>query len=96
MELIKKLEQLKDLIKALGTAPKAFNASTKAPKMGGVTPPKYPELAMPGIDQPSKKDPKKVAEQIKNAKSMKNPIKPVGQEKLTLSKSGQWTLTNEE
>lgn len=95
MELQKKLEQIRDLIKALNLTPKAFNASTKAPKLGGVTAPKYPELATPGIAPPNKKDPKKVAEQIKNAKSMKNPIKPVGQEKLTLSKSGQWTLTEE-
>jgi hypothetical protein len=89
------LEKLEELLKAFKTA-----INTAAPKTSSLmmkpNNPKIPSMSpkIPGIGPKSKKDPVKVAEQIKNpsiktivmdgAKQMK--------ETLKISKNGQWKL----
>ena len=67
-----KLEELEALLKN-------FNASIKMPKMSTPKPPSLPKAGvapkMPGMGPSSKKDPIKVAEQLKN-KELKPSIKP--------------------
>lgn len=75
----KKLDELSDLLKN-------FNASIKAPKLGSLKPPTLPKAPAPAIPKPgpsSKKDPVKVAEQLKNKE-----LKP----KIKIAKNGQWSL----
>lgn len=80
----KKLDELSDLFKQ-------FNASIKLPKMDAGMP-KVPSAGgpkMPGVAPTSQKDPKKVAQQLKNPD-----LKP--KTKVTMMKSGQWALSKEE
>lgn len=84
-ELFKKLDALESLLKN-------FNASIKMPKMSVPKPPSLPKAGaapkMPGMGPASKKDPAKVAEQLKN-KQLKPSIKP---QMLKVDKNGQWKL----
>jgi len=84
-ELFKKLDALQDLLKN-------FNASIKMPKMSATKPPSLPKAGVapkiPGMGPSSKKDPVKVAEQLKN-KQLKPSIKP---QMLKVDKNGQWKL----
>lgn len=78
-KFFKKIDELQDLLKA-------FKASIASPKLAPVKAaapkgaPKLPSSTGPA----SKKDPKKVAEQIKNAKQQKPKIK--------IAKNGQWSM----
>ena len=82
----KKLDELGDLLKQ-------FNASIKTPKTN-MPKPKGQAGKLPGVTPQSHKDPKKVAQQLDNAKKMKNPLKPKlsSPEKLNFSATGQWSL----
>jgi hypothetical protein len=82
----KKLDELEDLLKQ-------FNASIKTPK-ANMPKPKGQAPVLPGVTPQSHKDPKKVAQQLNNAKKMKNPLKPKlsSPEKLNFSTGGQWSL----
>ena len=78
-KFFKKLEELSTLLKA-------FNASIKTPKptVGMPTTPKVPGATkIPGMAPNSKKDPKKIAEQLKNAE-----LKP----KIKIARNGQWSM----
>lgn len=76
--LFKKLEELSDLLKNIG-------AGLKLPQPGKTpTMPKPPKL--PGINPPSKKDPVKIAQQLKNPKEAKPKTS------VKISKLGQWSL----
>lgn len=77
-DFIKKLQELNDLLKA-------FNASTKTGMMKLPKVPKQADpLKLPGMGAPkSKKDPKKMAEQLKNVE-----LKP----KIKIAGNGQWMM----
>ncbi len=85
--LIKKIEALKDLVKAV----KAM--ASPVPSMPTIKPisisaPSVPAKSkMPGVNPNAKKDPKKVAEQLKNAdvQKLKAPV-------LKADSNGQWKL----
>lgn len=87
-ELYKKIEQLCSLIKKI-KSPIAETPSI--PEIKSIAPPSakssVPKTKIPGIAPTSKKDPKKVAEQIKNAETLKqnNPV-------LKIEDNGQWSL----
>jgi hypothetical protein len=86
--LNKKIQQLTDMFKSV-------KASIKATKMTGIKMPSLPQQnKVPGIPQPSKKDPVKIAEQIEDADLKTEAIKDAKQMKETLkvSKNGQWSL----
>lgn len=94
-ELIKKLSELKDLIKAVKTAaPKPILPSI--PAIPALKPPSPPSMAptgnkstkMPGMAPDSKKDPKKVAQQIKDG-SMSTKTQKI---MLKFDQNGQWSL----
>ena len=73
-------------IDELSTLLKQFNASIKMPKLGAdmPKPPKAPGPKMtPGMAPTSKKDPVKVANQLKNPD-----LKP----SIKIAKNGQWSL----
>jgi len=77
-ELFKKLDALSDLLKN-------FNASIKMPKMSSPNVPK-PDAGISKLPTPgpkSKKDPKKIAEQLKNKE-----LKP----KIKIAANGQWSM----
>jgi len=93
--LFKKLDELSSLLKKFGTAIKPPNPvktpsipktpttspAVTAPKMPGITP------KMPSIAPSSKKDPSKVAQQLKNPRPMKPKTGGV-----KVSKLGQWSM----
>ena len=81
-KLFKKVEELDTLLKQ-------FQASIKMPKPPSIKPPKG--VKMPGIAPGSKKDPTKVAQQLKNPR----PKKPK-MEMLKFDKCGQWSLHKKE
>lgn len=97
-ELVKKLEQLNDLLKTI----KKLNPPTQPalPKLPTASPPPPPPLKAPAGQAPkisngegpnSKKDPKKVAEQIKNG-SMSTKTQKI---LLKFEKNGQWSMADE-
>lgn len=76
-DFIKKLQELNSLLKA-------FNASTKTGMMKLPAAPKQADpLKLPGMAPKSKKDPKKMAEQLKNVE-----LKP----KIKIAANGQWKM----
>jgi hypothetical protein len=92
--LLKKLDELEDLIKADGLPMpkiKTPNANgrpkgTSAPKASFSTP------KTPGINPASKKDPVKVAQQLSNPELKDERIKQA-KEALSLNSRGQWRLS---
>jgi len=118
-DLIKKLEKLIELSKALKipvspSVPKnsVIPISPGVPKNSAIPKnpvPKLPKISLPGTPTQggggkptnlpgpspmSHKDPKKIAQQIKNAEKLKQtmPMLKSEVEKLELSKNGQWSL----
>ena len=89
-DLIKKIEELK---KALLTIKAKEDLLVPALKMPSVKPLSMPSLStppptkIPGLSPPSNKDPKKVAQQLKNPR----PKKP-NMEILKTDQNGQWSL----
>jgi hypothetical protein len=91
-DLIKKVETLRDLIKGLLSKPNA-NSLVPALKAPTLKPISMPSMAggaptkLPGVTPPTNKDPKKMAEQLKNPRPKK-----VKMEILKFEKNGQWSL----
>lgn len=95
---LKKLEELRDMLKA--AKPKVQQAMhselpsiptikpTSAPSMSAGASSKPPK--MPGINPGSKKDPVKVAQQLKQGKTQKK-VMPL----LKIDKNGQWSLKDD-
>jgi hypothetical protein len=91
-ELVKKLTQLTDLLKAIKPA---STSGTKMPTIPPIRPPAPPSLApksapakIPGMAPSGKKDPKKIAQQIKDG-SMSTKSQKV---MLKFDANGQWKL----
>lgn len=87
-ELFNKIQELRDLIKAV--APKL--AGPKAPSLPKITHPPQPSMTassaqtkIPGMNPDSKKDPKKIAEQIKSGAIRKPAL-------IKFDSNGQWSL----
>lgn len=89
-KLVEALNQMKDLLEK-GIAPPMPN---KAPALPSIQTPPVPSMKpkvpkkMPGVKPASTKDPKKMAEQLKNPSKTKGPKI----EMLKFEKNGQWTL----
>jgi len=78
-KFFKKLNELDDLLKEFKASiatPTISSGMPKPPKVKG-------ETKIPGMTPNSKKDPKKVAEQLKNPD-----LKP----KIKLARNGQWSM----
>ena len=97
-ELVKKLEQLNDLLKAI----KKLNPPTgpTLPKIPSASPPPPPPMKASigqapkistGEGPNSKKDPKKVAQQIKDGSMSVKTQKVL----LKVEKNGQWSMRDE-
>lgn len=89
-ELIKKIEQLIDLVKAV-KAPQPAQGP-KAPSLPSIKHPPQPSMTatqtqtkIPGMNPDSKKDPKKIAEQIKSGAIRKPAM-------IKADHNGQWSL----
>lgn len=89
-DLFKKIEQIRDLIKAI--LPKSTGQSV--PSLPKIAPPAQPSMTstptptkLPGIGPDSKKDPKKIAEQIKSG-AIRKPTAPM----IKFDSNGQWKL----
>jgi hypothetical protein len=87
-ELIQKIEQIRDLVKAILPKP----AGQKVPTVPKINPPAQPSMTatsaptkIPGMNPDSKKDPKKIAEQIKSGAIRKAPL-------VKAHQNGQWYL----
>lgn len=94
-DLIQKIEELK---KALGAMKPKENSLVPAISMPSVKPLSMPSLSgggakpkLPGVAPASTKDPKKMAEQLKNPRPKKPKI-----EMLKFDKNGQWSLDKED
>jgi hypothetical protein len=96
-ELIKKLEQLKELIKAVKLQTPAQQNGPKLPQLPTPKQPPTPSMTPSAAKAPkigtgagpdSKKDPKKMAEQIKNG-SMSTKTQKI---MLKVADNGQWSL----
>ena len=96
-ELAKKLEQLIDLMKAVKLNKPL---SPSLPKLPGIKPPASPSLTPSAATAPkigtgegpnSKKDPKKMAQQIKDGTMSTKTQKAM----LKTAKNGQWTLESD-
>jgi hypothetical protein len=93
-ELFKKLTQLTDLLKAI--KPPSVAKGPSIPTIPAIKPPAPPSMApkatattkMPGMTPAGKKDPKKIAQQIKDG-SMSTKTQKV---MLKFDKNGQWSL----
>jgi hypothetical protein len=94
-ELYKKLTQLSDLLKAM-KKPEAGPKGPSIPTLPSIKPPPTPSMSskapvnakMPGMSPTAKKDPKKIAQQIKDG-SMSTKTQKV---MLKVEKNGQWSL----
>lgn len=87
-ELFAKIEQLRDLVKAIKVAQPVF----KAPVLPKINPPAQPSMTapsaskkIPGMNPDAKKDPKKIAEQIKSGAIRKPAM-------IKADHNGQWRL----
>jgi hypothetical protein len=95
-DLIKKIEELRDLVKGMFTKPNQ-NSLVPAIKQPTLKPLSMPSIKssaspkIPGIAPPSNKDPKKMAEQLKNPR----PKKPKT-EMIKFDSGGQWSLHKDE
>ena len=94
-ELIKKLTQLTDLLKAIK---QPSTVGSVIPTIPAIRPPAQPSLApksapakIPGVAPSGKKDPKKIAQQIKDG-SMSTKTQKV---MLKTDKNGQWSLEDD-
>lgn len=93
-ELIKRIEKIRDLIKGLNVQLKPKQSLVPAIKPPSVKPLSMPPVSvggtdkLPGVAPSSNKDPKKIAEQLKNPR----PTKP-RMEILKFDRGGQWTLS---
>jgi hypothetical protein len=94
-DLIKKWEEIKGLVKAITSSSKSTTSSSSAlPKLPTIQPPAVPSMApkknkdakIPGVTPESTKDPKKVAQQLKDG-SVKTKT-----EMLKFDTNGQWSL----
>ena len=92
----KKLQELRDLLKATAKS-KPQSMHPDLPKIPEIKPVQASSMSggakptkMPGINPGSKKDPVKVAQQLKQGKPQKHAMP-----KLEFSKSGQWSLNEE-
>ena len=92
-ELLKKVQELNTLVKAMKIAPKMPTVSPKAPKISKPDMPSQ-QHEVPNSGPTSQKDPVKVAEQIKDGKIRENNIKTAKKNKgkLNMNKLGQWSL----
>lgn len=90
-DLIKKLEELNTLIKQIKAGSTVKSTMPTIPPIQGIKPPsmkasgKAPKIG--GVSANSNKDPKKVAQQLKNAETQKVKM-PV----LKTDDNGQWSL----
>ncbi len=89
-ELVKKIEHIVDVMKAMMAAIKQPTVSTNSIRM-----PKTPKMGMTkpktGLAPDSKKDPVKVAEQISNP-DIKKPAVAAAKESVSYSPKGQWSI----
>jgi hypothetical protein len=88
-ELFNKLTELSDMLKAIKST--QDDVSFKVPPIKGITPPAMTATApsKPIAPAPeSKKDPKKIAEQIKDGSMSTKTQKPL----LKIDQKGQWSL----
>lgn len=88
-DLIKKIQQLVDLVKAVKMQPQQ---GPKAPSLPSIKHPPQPSMTatqkqtkIPGMNPDSKKDPKKIAEQIKSGAIRKPAM-------IKADHNGQWSL----
>lgn len=90
-ELLKKLEQIKALIKSQEVPPSPKSPKPPAPSVPQMS--KQPEAPKAG-QATSKKDPKKVAEQLKDPGTKDSAMKEAKKikEGVSFSTSGQWSL----
>ena len=92
-ELLEKVQELNSLLKAMKTSIQPAKASLSKPS---IPKPKLPSAAheVPNAAPQSKKDPLKVAEQIKSGKVRETNIKDAKKNrgKLNMNKLGQWSL----
>ncbi len=89
-ELVKKIQALRDLVKALKkpAQPKLPSIpSIKQPSPPSMTPKKPKQPKLPGITPNGKKDPKKIAQQLKEGQLSNKNV-----EMLKVEKNGQWRL----
>lgn len=86
------MDKLEKKLNRLSGALKDVQASIKMPKTSTPKPPEQPK--MPGAAPKSKKDPVKMAEQIKNPdlKPQAMDAAKETKESLKISKNGQWSL----
>lgn len=100
--LVKKISELLSLLKAV--TPKQVVAPT-IPQLPAIKPPTPPSMKasikgtkLPGVSPDSKKDPRKVAQQIKDGsmstKTQKLMFK--AEECIKVDKNGQWTIEKTE
>lgn len=95
--LLKRIEKIRDLIKGLNVQLKPKQSLVPAIKPPSVKPLSMPSVSvggtdkLPGVAPPNKKDPKKIAEQLKNPR----PAKP-NMEILKFDRGGQWSLHSRE
>lgn len=92
-DLYKKIEALRDMVKGILSKPNS-NSLVPALKLPTPKPLSMPSMSstaaptkIPGVAPPSGKDPKKVAEQLKNPRPKKVKV-----EILKFEKNGQWSL----
>lgn len=89
MEALEKAIKLLNQMKAKVAGPKLPEIpAPKGPPMPSMSPPSASKK-LPGVNPPSNKDPKKVAEQLKSGQPTKPKIK---QEMLKFDANGQWQL----
>lgn len=88
-ELVKKIQELKELAKAVVLKQQATH---KVPVLPSIQPPAQPSMTassastkIPGVNPDSKKDPKKIAEQIKSGAIRKPKL-------IKGRANGQWAL----
>lgn len=100
--LVKKISELLSLLKAV--TPKQVGAPA-IPQLPAIKPPASPSMKasvkatkLPGVSPDSKKDPRKVAQQIKDG-SMSTKTQKImfkSEECLKVDKNGQWTIEKAE
>lgn len=84
--LFKKLNELEDLLKQTSATLKLPKLPSMPKPTGMPTISKPPSLKTPGVSPVSKKDPVKIAQQLKNPKETKPKTS------LKISKLGQWSM----
>lgn len=89
-ELFNKIQELNSLLKAI-----KVSSAPKLPEIPAIQAPPQPSMKakatttkIPGVNPNSKKDPKKIEQQLKNAQVKKQTM-PL----LKFQKNGQWSLS---